>query len=212
MATWVPMVGICSGVAPRVVKLQVPGDSKWPFHPLVGGHLTIEKGHGSPSRKRSPAELPGGSRNLSPINFFAKNLCRLVGRRPGLFWLIWLLPPRSFKFCQQKIVLQKGASNSSRRFRSNPSVFVGGYVIQTNPIGSMYGIYTYIWLIFMVNVGKYTIHGSYGNSLLGDMLSNFRLGDVNYFSYTMMFYFEGSCLFSNKPPQTAGWGQCSKAE
>ena len=30
------------------------------------------------------------------------------------------------------------------------------------PIGSMYGIYTYIWLIFMVNVGKYTIHGSYG--------------------------------------------------
>ena len=30
------------------------------------------------------------------------------------------------------------------------------------PIGSMYRIFTYIWLIFMVNVGKYTIHGSYG--------------------------------------------------
>ena len=30
-------------------------------------------------------------------------------------------------------------------------------------IGSMYGIFTYIWLIFMVNVvGKYIIHGSYG--------------------------------------------------
>ena len=26
------------------------------------------------------------------------------------------------------------------------------------------GIFTYIWLIFMVNVGKYTIHGSYGNA------------------------------------------------
>ena len=26
----------------------------------------------------------------------------------------------------------------------------------------MYGIFTYMWLIFMVNVGKYTIHGSYG--------------------------------------------------
>ena len=26
----------------------------------------------------------------------------------------------------------------------------------------MYGIFTYIWLIFMVNVGKYTIHGCYG--------------------------------------------------
>ena len=30
------------------------------------------------------------------------------------------------------------------------------------PIGSMYGIFTYICLIFMVNVGKYTIHGSSG--------------------------------------------------
>ena len=27
----------------------------------------------------------------------------------------------------------------------------------------MYGIFTYIWLIFMVNVAKYTIHGYYGN-------------------------------------------------
>ena len=26
----------------------------------------------------------------------------------------------------------------------------------------MYDIFTYIWLMFMVNVGKYTIHGSYG--------------------------------------------------
>ena len=32
----------------------------------------------------------------------------------------------------------------------------------TVPIPSMYGISTYIWLIFMVNVGKYTIHGCYG--------------------------------------------------
>ena len=30
------------------------------------------------------------------------------------------------------------------------------------PIGSMYGIFTYIWLKFMINVGKYTIHWSYG--------------------------------------------------
>ena len=27
------------------------------------------------------------------------------------------------------------------------------------PIPSMYGIFTYIWLIFIVNVGTYTIHG-----------------------------------------------------
>ncbi len=30
------------------------------------------------------------------------------------------------------------------------------------PIGSMYGKFAYIWLIFMVNVNKYTIDGSYG--------------------------------------------------
>ena len=30
------------------------------------------------------------------------------------------------------------------------------------PIGSMYGIFAYIWPQSMVNVGKYTIHGSYG--------------------------------------------------
>ena len=30
----------------------------------------------------------------------------------------------------------------------------------------MYGIFTYIWLIFMVNVAKYTIHGSYANWIM----------------------------------------------
>ena len=29
----------------------------------------------------------------------------------------------------------------------------------------MYGIFTYVWLIFMLNVGTYTIHGSYGISV-----------------------------------------------
>ena len=32
------------------------------------------------------------------------------------------------------------------------------------PIGSMYGIFNYTWLIFIVHVGIYTIHGSYGNA------------------------------------------------
>ena len=34
------------------------------------------------------------------------------------------------------------------------------------PIGSRYGTYI-IWLIFTVNVGKYTIHGSYGYATFG---------------------------------------------
>ena len=39
-------------------------------------------------------------------------------------------------------------------------------VESTIPIGSMYGIFTCIWLICMVNVGKYSIHGSYGICVL----------------------------------------------
>ena len=34
------------------------------------------------------------------------------------------------------------------------------------PIGSMYGIYANIWGIWMVNVTIYSIHGSYGYSIL----------------------------------------------
>ena len=30
------------------------------------------------------------------------------------------------------------------------------------PLRSMYGIFVYMLLLFMVNVGKYTIHGCYG--------------------------------------------------
>jgi len=36
---------------------------------------------------------------------------------------------------------------------------MGGRVI---PIGSMYGIFTYIYHKFMINVGNYKSHGSYG--------------------------------------------------
>jgi len=37
-------------------------------------------------------------------------------------------------------------------------------MLESYPLGSMYGTFTYIWckFKFMVNVGKYTIHGSYG--------------------------------------------------
>ncbi len=36
------------------------------------------------------------------------------------------------------------------------------YLVPLLPISSMYGIFTNTWLTFMVNVGKYTIHGMYG--------------------------------------------------
>ena len=43
----------------------------------------------------------------------------------------------------------------------------------------MYGIYTYIWLILMVNVGKYTIHGSSGNYTSFDENSLLLLNNKN---------------------------------
>jgi hypothetical protein len=36
------------------------------------------------------------------------------------------------------------------------------YINTHIPICSMYGIFTYIWVIFKANVGKYSIHGAYG--------------------------------------------------
>jgi len=40
-----------------------------------------------------------------------------------------------------------------------PMFFIGN---PRKPIGSMYCIFAYIGSIFMVNSGKYSIHGSYG--------------------------------------------------
>ena len=41
-----------------IIKNPLPGDSKWPFHPLVEGHLTFEWVTFSPSQK-GHKELPG---------------------------------------------------------------------------------------------------------------------------------------------------------
>ena len=46
---------------------------------------------------------------------------------------------------------------SSWLFNGNPY-----FMVSLVPIPSMYGTFTYFYLIFMVNVGKYTIHGWYG--------------------------------------------------
>ena len=47
------------------------------------------------------------------------------------------------------------------------------------PIGSMYGIFTYIYHKHQLNVGKYTIHGSYGFLKLNHSpISNFNFGTM----------------------------------
>jgi len=44
-------------------------------------------------------------------------------------------------------------------------------------IGSMYGIFTYIYRKNKPNVGNHTIHGSYGKGLLADFWEANFLGD-----------------------------------
>ena len=43
----------------------------------------------------------------------------------------------------------------SHNIKTRQCTFLSGGIFT---IGSMYGIFTYIWLIFMVNVGKYIYH------------------------------------------------------
>ena len=49
-----------------------------------------------------------------------------------------------------------GSRSRSSFLGWNQKEMVMNYPLIMKPIGSMYGIFTYIWLIFMVNVGKYT--------------------------------------------------------
>ena len=60
-----------------------------------------------------------------------------------------MLVRKSTSNCNCKLLILIGAKKDNMQFIPLP-------------IGSMYGIFTYIWLIFKVNVSKYTIHGSYG--------------------------------------------------
>ena len=87
------------------------------------------------------SKLPGGP------PFSGANL--LFRFREGFHWWFWC--PVGFGFLS---ILEPRWSRlqrlKSRMFHSSI------------PISSMYGIFAYIWLIFMGNVGKYTIHGSSG--------------------------------------------------
>ena len=55
---------------------------------------------------------------------------------------------------EENLVNQMGAKNRQKIY----IVFGSGSL----PIRSMYGLFTYLWLIFTVTVSTYSIHGSYG--------------------------------------------------
>ena len=75
-----------------------------------------------------------------------------------------------FKWILDVHVLKGGEGTSLRKWMKGTRImklwlkFMSRHIRKrfTIPKGSMYGIFTYIWLMFMVNVGEYTIHGSYG--------------------------------------------------
>ena len=74
-------------------------------------------------------------------------------------------PSATNKNDMQKNPTKKQCSSLFPRYRVG-FVEAPGTIFNLKPIPSMYGIFTYIWLIFMVNVGKYTIHGWYGKGRL----------------------------------------------
>ena len=67
--------------------------------------------------------------------------------------------------CSWRILLRTMRELRARSDATGPPEKVGTFAwkcLKSFPIGSMYGIFTDIWHRFMVNVGKYTIHGSHG--------------------------------------------------
>ena len=82
----------------------------------------------------------------------------------------------------------------------------------------MYGIFTYIWLKFMVNVGKYAIHGSYGNWILGFLNSLLLVIPIigQSYGWGLTLYSTGISKarsfeipwFEKRPCQDEKWKQC----
>ena len=94
-----------------------------------------------------------------------------------------------FRFTNpQKYILgvDKKSNHETGVSKSFPFFFMLSFRIWTNvpprgtmlkSIGSMYGIFTYIYRKNKPNVGNHTIHGSYGKGLLADFWEANFLGD-----------------------------------
>ena len=58
----------------------------------------------------------------------------------------------------------------------------------------MYGIFTYIWLVIMENVGRYTIHGWYGLHFT-DFFQGPNGFRVRYHMYHFCFFLDNFAFF-----------------
>ena len=79
------------------------------------------------------------------------------------FQMGWLKPPTSWLMTNENMEIQwiHVEPKSTKKSGGDPRV-PRCIKHPPFPIGSMYGIYTYIYHTNQPNVGKYTIHGSYG--------------------------------------------------
>ena len=71
---------------------------------------------------------------------------------PTSRWLLHQVRPGEVRYLPPPFVVREILGKTCKHHRNTMSL----------PIPSMYGIFPYIWLVYMVNVGKYTIHGWYG--------------------------------------------------
>ena len=97
--------------------------------------------HVAPRPRRSSLRLPpGGSTPIASVS----------------------TPPSPPAFGVRRAKNTRGGGTINEDQRSMIGISWG----DTNPRSSMYGIFTYIWVIYGVYVGKYTIHGWSGNVTL----------------------------------------------
>ena len=135
---------------------------------VVGGHLTFRKGHLTiPKRPHKFARF-----------IVCSHLCACC-----LGFSCWHNPNKkksgnlkrrfqrfSYLFVRVRQGIGKAFDNETGAFVKLPKADLEGKLVKFSmskhkiplPICSMYGIFTYIWLKSMVNVSKYSIHGSYG--------------------------------------------------
>jgi len=116
---------------------------------------------------------------LGPWFFYGRTF--LAGGRLGLFFLFFFffgggervhpLPaetiytsalPEISHACITGRPPMSGTKSRKQRTQAPKKMGLAYTCLLNQPMASMYSIFTYIWLIFMVNVGKYTIHGWYG--------------------------------------------------
>ena len=136
--------------------------------------------------------------HILPICIMLKWDCQITLRSPS-----WTNRHGIFKVCE--CCSHRVNTFFCRRGRISISWRISNYRPYSIyiPRCSMYGIFTYIWYIFMVNVGKYTIHWVFGIKVLFQILKHFgwshMLGCLPISSWNLLS--TKNCSFGNRNSQ-----------